>query len=207
MFWVASTLVKHKFPNSTILYICNIYRCMQKHSQHNNDERTHFFRKNIPLTLYSKWLRKCCERFMCERWVGQTATYWPPVPLSLSALLSRSAGLLNWWSWGPIALCWALVLSTAFSPTDSYSLNFLSHRVISFLTLTCFLWASHLHPIQPVHNQGYTLISSIGFTCSLIDLIYLCNFKSHLEWSNKRCVRSLTTKTQLTTWAWFGFFV
>ena len=31
---------------------------MWKHSQHNNDERTHFFRKNIPLTLYSKWLRK-----------------------------------------------------------------------------------------------------------------------------------------------------
>ena len=30
----------------------------KKHSQHNNDEWTHFFRKNIPLTLYSKGLRK-----------------------------------------------------------------------------------------------------------------------------------------------------
>ena len=43
---------------------------MRKHSQHDNDERTHFFRKIIPLTLYSKWLLKGCERVMCERWVG-----------------------------------------------------------------------------------------------------------------------------------------
>ena len=46
----------------------------------------------------------------------QTATYWltpPPVPLSLAALLSRSAGLLNRGSWEPIALCWVLVFSTA----------------------------------------------------------------------------------------------
>ena len=43
----------------------------------------------------------------------QTATYWPPVPLSLAALLSRSAGLLNRGSWGPIARCCVLVLSTA----------------------------------------------------------------------------------------------
>ena len=37
------------------------------------------------------------------------------------------------------------------------------------LTSTCFLWASHLHPLQPIHSQGYTLISSTGCTCSLID--------------------------------------
>ena len=92
---------------------------MQKHSQHNNDERTHFFRKKLPLILYSKWLRKDCERVtkgLCVRGeleTEETATYWPPVPLSLAALLSRSAGLLNRGSWGPIALCWVLVLSTA----------------------------------------------------------------------------------------------
>ena len=33
------------------------------------------------------------------------------------------------------------------------------------LTFACFLWASHLHPIQSVHSQGYTLISSTGCTC------------------------------------------
>ena len=31
----------------------------------------------------------------------QTATYWPPVPLSLAALLSRSAGLINQGPKGP----------------------------------------------------------------------------------------------------------
>ena len=60
----------------------------------------------------------------------QTATYWPPVPLSLAALLSRSVGLLNW---GSIALCWVPVLSTAsyLQLTDSNWLNFLLHQVIS----------------------------------------------------------------------------
>ena len=43
----------------------------------------------------------------------QTATYWPPVPSTLAALFSSSAGLLNRGSWGPIALCWVMVLSTA----------------------------------------------------------------------------------------------
>ena len=43
----------------------------------------------------------------------QTATYWPPVPLSFAALLSHSTGLLSRGSWGPIAFCWVLVLSTA----------------------------------------------------------------------------------------------
>ena len=37
--------------------LCNILICMQKHSQHNKDERTHFFIK-IYLSLYSKGLRK-----------------------------------------------------------------------------------------------------------------------------------------------------
>ena len=52
-----------------------------------------------------------------------------------------------------------------------------SSGLYNCLTPTCFLWASHLHPIQPVHSQGYTLISSTGWTlisstgctCSLID--------------------------------------
>ena len=34
------------------------------------------------------------------------------------------------------------------------------------------LWASYLHPIQPVHSQGYTLISSTGCTCYLHRCIF-----------------------------------
>ena len=102
----------------------------------------------------------------------QTATYWPPVPLSLAALLSCSAGLLNWGSWGPIALCWVLVLSTAsYLQLTRTTTNGTSCRTGLYHCLmpTCFLWASHLHPIQPIHSQGYTLISSTRCTCSLID--------------------------------------
>ena len=81
----------------------------------NNDERTHCFRK-IYLTHV---IRNGCERVTKRLWVRgeleteQTATYWPPVPLSLGVHLSRSAGQLNHGSWGSIALCWGLVLSTA----------------------------------------------------------------------------------------------
>ena len=88
---------------------------MRKHSQHNNYERTHFFRK-IYITHF---VRNGCKRVtkgLCVRGeleTEQTTTYWPPVPLSLAALISRSVGLLNRWSWGPIALCWVLVISTA----------------------------------------------------------------------------------------------
>ena len=93
------------------------YTCWNKIN--NNDERTSFFRK----IYLSHFIQNGYERVMCERWVGdwtETATYSPPVPLSLAALLSRSAGLLNRGSWRAIALCWVLVLSTAsyLQPTE-----------------------------------------------------------------------------------------
>ena len=81
----------------------------------NNDKRTQFFRK----IYFSHFIRNGCKRVTkglcvrCEFETEQTETYWPQVPLPLSALLSRSAGLLNRGSWGPIDLCWVLVLSTA----------------------------------------------------------------------------------------------
>ena len=56
-------------PNYRCIAVIHIqlytYTCGNKIN--NNDERTHFFRKNISLTLYSKWLRKGCEKVMCER--------------------------------------------------------------------------------------------------------------------------------------------
>ena len=74
-------------------------------------------------TLFERVAKGLCVKGELE--TEQTATYWPPVPLSLAALLSRSAGLLNRGPWGPIALCWVLVLSTAsyIQLTGSNSLN------------------------------------------------------------------------------------
>ena len=67
---------------------------------------SHFIRNG-----YERIAKGLCVRGELE--TEQTASYRPPVPLSLAALLSRSAGLLNRGSWGPIALCWVMVLSTA----------------------------------------------------------------------------------------------
>ena len=44
-------------------------------------------------TLFEMVAKGLCVRGELE--TEQTATYWPPVPLSLAALLSRPAGLLN----------------------------------------------------------------------------------------------------------------
>ena len=151
---------------------------MRKHSQHNNDERTHFFRKIYLL----HFIRNSCEsvaKGLCVRGeleTEQTATYWPPFPLSLAALLSRSAGRLSRGYRGPISLCCVLVLSTAsyLQPTE----HACGTGLYNCLTPTCFLWASHLHPIQPVHSQGYTLIHLLftqGYT-----RIYLLFTQVHL---------------------------
>ena len=84
--------------------------------------------------MAAKGLRKGYVRVMCERWVGDwtaTATYWPPVPLSFAALLSRSAGLLNRGAWVPSRLLRAGSHCLELQQLSPNWLNFLSHRVIS----------------------------------------------------------------------------
>ena len=79
------------------------------------------------------------------------------------------AGLLNRGPWGPSSLL-GLVL-TASNCNNRLQTNWTScrTRLYHWLTPTCFLWASHLHPIHPTHSQGHTLTSLTGCTCSLID--------------------------------------
>ena len=50
-------------------------------------------------TLFERVVKGLCVRGVFE--TEKTATYWPPVPLTIAALLSHSAGLLNRGSWGP----------------------------------------------------------------------------------------------------------
>ena len=97
--------------------ICNILICLQKHSQHNKDERTQFFRK-IYLSLYSKGLRKGYQSIIeweVSRRLNKDCNILNPPPhthklLAIAAFHSRSSGLLN---------------------------------IYNNLTSTCFLWASH----------------------------------------------------------------
>ena len=112
---VAWTGLRHQIVLCCIVTTNYTYTYTCRSKINNNDERTHFLRK-IYLTHF---IRKGCKRVakgLCVRGeleTEQTATYWPPVPLSLAALLFRSAEMLNRGSWGPIALCWVLVLSIA----------------------------------------------------------------------------------------------
>ena len=107
-------------------------------------------------TLFERVAKGLCARGELE--TEQIATYWPQIPLSLAALLSRSVVLLNRGSW-------ELVLTT----TSYLQLTqpVCGTGLYNCLIPICFLWASHLHPIQPVYSQGYTLIFLTGCTCYL----------------------------------------
>ena len=89
---------------------------MQKHIQHNKDERTQFFRK-IHLSLYLKGLRKGYERYYLweVRWrLNRTAIYWPPNSSGYSSIsfpFSWAAQLGAWSS----SLYWDMVLIPASS--------------------------------------------------------------------------------------------
>ena len=143
---------------------------MQKYSQHNNDEQTQFFRK-IYLSLYSKGLWKgYCVRGELE--TKQRLQHIDPLALpAIAALLSHSAGLLNRRPGGPVSAGnWFSLPRTAttdfklWSPTNWLPV---APRLYHCLTPICFLWASHLHSVQPVDSQGYPLISLTGCSCYL----------------------------------------
>ena len=118
---------------------------MRKHSQHNNDERTHFFRK----IYLSHFIRNGCERAMCERWIGNWTDCNKLTPSSsvFSSTSFSFCWLLNRGSRGPGPL-WELVLTTAsyLQLTEPVC----GTGLYNCLTSTYFLRASHLHPIQPV---------------------------------------------------------
>ena len=135
---------------------------MRKHSQRNNDERTQFFRK----IYLSHFIRNGCERVMCERWVGDWTKLQHIDPPSSSGYSSTSfsLGCSTGGSEGrkPGAGSHAGILSLKLwlqIQTDWTSCRI---RLYHCLKSTCFLWVSHLHRIQPVHSQGYPLISSTG---------------------------------------------
>ena len=121
--WIESSNVYTCLGTRTHIYNFIIVIIILLHS-HNHDtyirgnivntimtSETQFFKK-----IYtSHFIRKGYERVMREKWVGdwtKTATYWPPVPLSFAAFLSRSTGLLNRGSRGRSSLL-GLVLTAS----------------------------------------------------------------------------------------------
>ena len=101
-------------------------------------------------TLFERVAKGLCVRGELE--TEQTATYWPQVPPTIAALLSHSAGLLNQGSWGPkpSAGSWFSLPPTLWLQLTR---TVCGTGLYNYLTPTCFLWASHLHQIQPVHRS------------------------------------------------------
>ena len=116
--------------------------------------------KNIPLTLYS---RKGCKRVVCERWVG----YWTDCNILTPSSSDYSSTCFSFcwavqtgvtegrkpsvWSW------FSLPRTATQTPTNWLQLTqaVCGTWLYYWLTYTCFLWASQLHQIQPVHRSRW----------------------------------------------------
>ena len=140
---------------------CNIFICMQKHSQHNKDERTQFFGK-IYLSLYSKRLRKgYCVRSETEQrlqHIGLHSFVYSSISFHFSWAAQPGA-----WEPGSHSSNWNTDFKL-WSPTNSLPVAL---GLCHCLTPTCFLWRHNSHSIQPVDSQGYPLIYSNGCNCYL----------------------------------------
>ena len=96
---------------------------------------------------------------MCERWVADWTNCNILIPssfvfssTSFSFCWAAQSGVLRVHS----PLLGAGSLYSILSPTNWLQLTepVCGTRLYNCLTTTCFLRASHLHPIQPVHSQG-----------------------------------------------------
>ena len=114
-------------------------------------------------TLFKRDAKGLCVRGELD--TEQTATYWPQVPLSLTALLSRSDGLLNRGSWRHSPL-WELVLTTASylqltEPVCGTGLyNCLTSTQFKPSTFKVRPW--YLRPDAPIIYTGASLIWQLG---------------------------------------------
>ena len=105
------------------------------------------------------------ERVVCERWVGDgtdcnilTPSSSDYTSTSFSFCWAAQPGVLR-----TQALCWELVL-TASNCNSNFNCNWLQLTrtvcgtgLYNCLIPTCFLWASHLHRIQPIHMSRWYL--------------------------------------------------
>ena len=139
--------------------------------------------------------------------IEQTPTNWPQVPLSLAALLSHSTGCSTGGPEGP-ALCWELVPAASNCNCNWLQLTrtLYGTGLYNCLSLTCFLWASHLHRIQPVHGQGYILISSTGCTCFSIEPWSKVNMLQLEDWSSETQSHELFDLKYLLVFCCFFFW-
>ena len=138
------------------------YTCKNKI---NNDKWSHIFRK----IYLSHFIQNGCERVACERWVGDWTNCNILTPSSF--VFSSTSFSFCWVAQLGFLRAHSPLLGTGslysvLSPTNRTSCH---TRLYHCLMPTCFLWALHLNWIQPVHGQGYILMSSTGCPCFSID--------------------------------------
>ena len=156
---------------------------------------------------------------MCEKWVGNWKDCYILTPNSSDL---RSTSFLFCWAAQPgvlraKAFCWELVLSAS-NCNSNFNWNWphltrtlCGTGLYNCSSSTCFLWASHLHRIQPVHGQGYILLSSTKCTCFLIDGWvegqYVTNFfTGHVGPEGKPCCKAFD-QTQASYQSECVFFI
>ena len=107
-------------------------------------------------TLFERFAKGLCVRG--ELGTEQTATYWPPSSSVFSSTSFSFYWQLNRGSWGPkpTAGSWFSLPRTATRTSTAWlqlTRTVCGTGLYDYLTSTCFLWASHLHWIQPVHRS------------------------------------------------------
>ena len=140
---------------------------MQKHIQHNKDERTRFFR-TIYFSLYSKGFESVTKGIICERWVGDWTELQHIDPPTNSSGYSSVSFPFSWdappGAWGH-SLCWDMVLIPASSRQLIWTSCRRGYIIICRPPTSCE--RHNLHSIPPFDSQGCPLISSTGCICYL----------------------------------------
>ena len=109
---------------------------------------------------------------MCERWVGDRTDCYILTPsssdyssISFSFCWAAQPGVLS-----AQALSWELVLTASNCNWLQLTQTVSGTQLYNCLTPTCFLWALHVHRIQPIHRSRWHLqYLRLECTCFLID--------------------------------------
>ena len=142
------------------------------------------------------------ERVMYERWVGDWTNC--NILTSSSFVFSSTSFLFCWATQLGVlrahsSLLGAGSLYSILSPTNWLQLTepVCSTGLYNCLMPTC-LWTPYLHPIQPVHSQGYTLRSSTGCTSYLHRCISYLTAQPRVDMLQEYHFIAITTRLTLT---------
>ena len=114
-------------------------------------------------TLFEKVAKGLCVRGELE--TEQNATYWPPVPLTIAALLSHFAGTGGHWGPKPSVWSWFSLSRTATRTPTNWPLSVAPGYIIVWHPPASVRDAIPTRPQLKVISS----ISSTGCTCFLID--------------------------------------